>query len=189
MSERMSSFDEIRRSIKRESERERDREREREREKKRKREREKERERARERERESERERKRGRQTDRQSDAQSNCDTGILPKKKQQWVSTIAQLCPSMIAPSNLLHEHSRTCRYGVATISRLLKIIGFFGRILSLHRALLQKRPVILRNTRERVDMGETVCACLCKGRCCRYGCMPCSRHAYVDVDTHTLM
>jgi len=36
---------------------------------------------------------------------------------------------------------------YGVATISRLLKIIGLFCRIPFFYRALLQKRPVILRN------------------------------------------
>jgi len=33
---------------------------------------------------------------------------------------------------------------YGVATISRLDKIIFFFCRISSLYRALLQKRPII---------------------------------------------
>ena len=36
---------------------------------------------------------------------------------------------------------------YGVATISRLFKIIGLFCRISSRYRALLQKRPVILRS------------------------------------------
>ena len=36
---------------------------------------------------------------------------------------------------------------YGVATISRRLKIIGLFCRISSLYRALLIKRPVILRS------------------------------------------
>jgi len=35
----------------------------------------------------------------------------------------------------------------GVTTISRLLKTIGLFCRILSLYRALLQKRPIILRS------------------------------------------
>jgi len=37
-------------------------------------------------------------------------------------------------------------CPYGVATISRLLKI-GLFCRIPFFYRALLQKRPVILRS------------------------------------------
>jgi len=36
--------------------------------------------------------------------------------------------------------------RYGVATISRLLKITGLFCRISPLYRSLLQKRPIILR-------------------------------------------
>ena len=36
---------------------------------------------------------------------------------------------------------------YGVATISRLLKIIGLFCRIWLFYRAVLQKRPVILRS------------------------------------------
>jgi len=37
---------------------------------------------------------------------------------------------------------------YGVATISRLLTIIGLFCRIWSLlYRALLQKRPIMLRS------------------------------------------
>ena len=37
---------------------------------------------------------------------------------------------------------------YGMATISRFLKIIGLFCRISSLfYRALLQKRPIILRS------------------------------------------
>ena len=35
----------------------------------------------------------------------------------------------------------------GVATISRLLNIIGLFCRIWSLYRALLQKRPITLRS------------------------------------------
>jgi len=35
---------------------------------------------------------------------------------------------------------------YGGATLSRLLQIIGLFCRISSLYRALLQKRPIILR-------------------------------------------
>jgi len=37
--------------------------------------------------------------------------------------------------------------RYGVATISRLLKIIGLFCRISPFNRSLLQKRPIILRS------------------------------------------
>jgi len=37
--------------------------------------------------------------------------------------------------------------RYGVATISRRLKIIGLFCRIWSLLWALLQKRPIIVRS------------------------------------------
>jgi len=37
--------------------------------------------------------------------------------------------------------------RYGVATISRLLKIIGLFCRISSLFRDLFQKRPMISRS------------------------------------------
>ena len=36
---------------------------------------------------------------------------------------------------------------YGVATISRLLKIIGLFGRHSLFYRALLQKRPILLRS------------------------------------------
>jgi len=36
---------------------------------------------------------------------------------------------------------------YGVATISRLLKIIGLFCRISLFYWALLQKRPIILRS------------------------------------------
>ena len=36
---------------------------------------------------------------------------------------------------------------YGVATMSRLLKMIGLFCRISSLYRALLQKRLIILRS------------------------------------------
>ena len=36
---------------------------------------------------------------------------------------------------------------YGVATISRLLKIIGLFAAYRLFYRALLQKRPVILRS------------------------------------------
>jgi len=37
--------------------------------------------------------------------------------------------------------------RDGVATISRLLKIIGLFCRIPSVYRALLQKRLIILKS------------------------------------------
>jgi len=37
--------------------------------------------------------------------------------------------------------------RYGLATISRLLQIIGIFCRMSSLYRALWQKRPIILRS------------------------------------------
>jgi len=45
-------------------------------------------------------------------------------------------------------HAHHRPILYyGVATISRLLNIIGLFCRIWSLYRALLQKRPIILRS------------------------------------------
>ena len=36
---------------------------------------------------------------------------------------------------------------YGVATISRLLKIVPLFGENRSLFGALLQKRPIILRS------------------------------------------
>ena len=36
---------------------------------------------------------------------------------------------------------------YGLATISRLLKIIRLFCRILSLYRALLQQKPLISRS------------------------------------------
>jgi len=36
---------------------------------------------------------------------------------------------------------------YGVTTISRLLKIIGLFCRIYLFYRAVLQKRPVIIRS------------------------------------------
>jgi len=36
---------------------------------------------------------------------------------------------------------------YGVATTTRLLKIIGLFCRISSFYRTLLQKRPLILRS------------------------------------------
>jgi len=36
---------------------------------------------------------------------------------------------------------------YGVATIGSLLKTIGLFCRIQSLHRALFQKRPIISRS------------------------------------------
>jgi len=36
---------------------------------------------------------------------------------------------------------------YGVASISRLLKIISLFCRIFFFYRALLQKRPIILRS------------------------------------------
>jgi len=35
---------------------------------------------------------------------------------------------------------------YGVATISRLLKMIGLFAEYSLFYRALLQKRPIILR-------------------------------------------
>jgi len=50
------------------------------------------------------------------------------------------------------VHAHRLTAvqtrtRYGVATISRLLKMIGLFCRISSLSRALLQKRPMNLRS------------------------------------------
>ena len=37
--------------------------------------------------------------------------------------------------------------QYGLATISRLLKIIGFFATYRLFNRALLQKRPTILRS------------------------------------------
>jgi len=36
---------------------------------------------------------------------------------------------------------------YGVATISRLLKIIGLFAEYSLFYRALLQERPMILRS------------------------------------------
>jgi len=36
---------------------------------------------------------------------------------------------------------------YGVATISRLLKILGLFCRDHLFYRALLQKRPIISRS------------------------------------------
>ena len=48
------------------------------------------------------------------------------------------------------LHAISQElCVYGVATISRLLKIIGLFCRILSLLYGSFAKRPVILRSLR----------------------------------------
>jgi len=37
------------------------------------------------------------------------------------------------------------TCCYGVATVSRIDKIIGLFCRICLFYRSLLQKRPIIL--------------------------------------------
>jgi len=52
----------------------------------------------------------------------------------------------SMIGRACKQHSGS-SCPYGVATSSRLLKITGLFCRISSLYRALLQKRPVILRS------------------------------------------
>jgi len=53
-------------------------------------------------------------------------------------------------AHNDFLEQHlasTRRCknRYGVATINRLLEIIGFAEYRL-FHRALLQKRPIILR-------------------------------------------
>ena len=44
-------------------------------------------------------------------------------------------------------YHHSAAPCYGVATIRRLLKITRLFCRILSLHRALLQKIPIVLRS------------------------------------------
>jgi len=48
---------------------------------------------------------------------------------------------------SDLLHLLTSSCCYGVATISRLLQIIGLFCRILSVYRSVLQTRPIILRS------------------------------------------
>jgi len=44
-------------------------------------------------------------------------------------------------------HATSNTCMGWLATIHRLLKMIGLFCRNSSLYRALLQKRPIILRS------------------------------------------
>ena len=44
--------------------------------------------------------------------------------------------------PSYVTH-----CMYGVATVSRLLKIISLFSKYRLFYRALLQKRPMILRS------------------------------------------
>jgi len=44
--------------------------------------------------------------------------------------------------PCNTLHH---IFRYGVATVSRIDEITGLLCRILSLYRALLQKRHIIL--------------------------------------------
>ena len=41
------------------------------------------------------------------------------------------------------------TIPYGVATISRLLKMMGLFCRISTLLWALLQKRPILVRSLR----------------------------------------
>jgi len=46
-----------------------------------------------------------------------------------------------------LLYPPTNRDTYGVATIRRLLQIVRLFCRILSLIRALLHKRPVILRS------------------------------------------
>ena len=46
--------------------------------------------------------------------------------------------------------ERWRSCgiyTYGLATISRLLKMKGFFAEYSLFYGALLQKRPIILRN------------------------------------------
>jgi len=45
------------------------------------------------------------------------------------------------------IHTWNLACMYGVATISRLLKIIGLFAEYHLFYRALLQKRPIILRS------------------------------------------
>ena len=45
------------------------------------------------------------------------------------------------------IHASKSLYAYGVATMSRRLKMIGLFGRISSLYRALLQKKPIILRS------------------------------------------
>jgi len=44
-------------------------------------------------------------------------------------------------------HIYRDNCRYGVAMISRLLSIIGLFANYRLFYRALLQKRPMILRS------------------------------------------
>jgi len=41
----------------------------------------------------------------------------------------------------------ARMIMYGVATCSRLLKIIGFFGKGALKRDGVLQKRPIILRS------------------------------------------
>jgi len=45
------------------------------------------------------------------------------------------------------IHTYPHTTGYGVATISRLLKIIGLSVEYRLLYRALLQQRPMILRS------------------------------------------
>jgi len=75
----------------------------------------------------------------------------LYPKSSASSKDDILLMCLSL---RNTIYRHEKISeelcillRYGVATISRLLKIIGLFCRIASLYRALLQKRPMILRS------------------------------------------
>jgi len=67
----------------------------------------------------------------------------------QNRIERISKLVRGMTRLTELSMRHNRikqVFQCGLATISRLLKIVRLFGRIPSLYRALLQKRPIILR-------------------------------------------
>jgi len=53
----------------------------------------------------------------------------------------------SMFTMLSLKSSRAASQVYGVATISRLLKIIGLFAESSLFYRALLQKRPIIYRS------------------------------------------
>ena len=63
------------------------------------------------------------------------------------WISLVSALTLTCDYLLTCHYPCLLTCHYGVATISRLLKFKGLFCRNSLFTRALLQKRPMILRS------------------------------------------
>ena len=71
----------------------------------------------------------------------------VRVKQRRGGISACVCVCVCLLIYAHTNRLQTKSCDYGVATISRLLKIIGLFCRMSSLIYGFLQKRPVILRS------------------------------------------